>query len=285
MTQFLFGLRNRKMTSRIRSRAWFFTLDNGDENMVAQLCDSFNDIEYVFQLERGSSGMIHFQGVVRYPNAVSNWPEVNAHWERCRNWRQAIKYCTKVDTRIKGPWTNIPKLTWRRTILSPLEGKVLYDWQNDIMNIVKNYADDRTVHWYWDPVGCTGKSSLAKHLVMNRKCCLLNGSSKDSFCALTHYTEDDDIDIVVFDLSRSQENRVSYTAIEGVKNGFFFSGKYESKHVIMNSPHVIVFANFAPDVNKLSLDRWNIVNISAVRTPPSPASGGGSVGIPPFSRE
>ena len=37
--------------------------------------------------------------------------------------------------------------------------------------------------------------------------------------------------------------------------------KYESKPVIRNSPHVIVFANFEPDKSALSEDRWLILNI------------------------
>ena len=38
--------------------------------------------------------------------------------------------------------------------------------------------------------------------------------------------------------------------------------KYESKPICRNSPHVIIFANFEPDLDKLSNDRWIIKKIS-----------------------
>ena len=109
-------LRNRRMASRKKSRAWVFTADNKTLGDVEQFCENLLDAEvyqYVFQLERGESGMVHFQGVCRFQNPRANWPAVEAHWERCRNWRASVKYCTKVDTRIGGPWTNIPNLTWK----------------------------------------------------------------------------------------------------------------------------------------------------------------------------
>ena len=38
----------------------------------------------------------------------------------------------------------------------------------------------------------------------------------------------------------------------------FFSGKYESGMVRYNKPHVIIFANCRPDIEKLSKDRWKV---------------------------
>lgn len=74
-----------------------------------------------------------------------------------------------------------------------------------------------------------------------------------------------DLKMVIFDLERRQENFVSYSAMEQVKNGCFFSSKYESEIVVFNYVHVVVFANFAPDLQALSADRWNITNITPKR--------------------
>jgi hypothetical protein len=49
--------------------------------------------------------------------------------------------------------------------------------------------------------------------------------------------------------------------MENVKDGLFFSTKYESGMVRYNPPHVIVFANVPPDVTKMSADRWVIKEI------------------------
>jgi hypothetical protein len=54
---------------------------------------------------------------------------------------------------------------------------------------------------------------------------------------------------------------VSYAALEEVKDGIFYSGKYESRMCMYNPPHIIVMANFPPDTSKMSKDRWVIKNL------------------------
>lgn len=64
--------------------------------------------------------------------------------------------------------------------------------------------------------------------------------------------------IIVFDFSRSNEDRINYQVIEQLKNGLLFSGKYSSKNKVFDTPYIICFSNFHPDRDKLSEDRWNI---------------------------
>ena len=53
-----------------------------------------------------------------------------------------------------------------------------------------------------------------------------------------------------------------YVVIEGIKDGLYFSGKYASKQLHFKTPNtVIIFANSAPDLQKLSADRWCVYQI------------------------
>lgn len=246
---------------RSRSRAWCFTVNNPSEDTVAQLCLTLHNFEYVFQLEKESTE--HIQGVMRYPNPMDKWPDCGdgIHWERCRNWRASIKYCTKVRTRINGPWTNIPNLKWRRTLIDPMAGLKPHWWQTEILAMIKEEPDNRKVYWYWSTHGGVGKSCLGKSIVMRYNAVLVGGSARDIYCAIKLFTDEKDIDVVIFDIPRSSFNRISYNAIEAIKNGLVFSPKYESGCVTFNSPHCIVFANFPPDVSQLSSDRWVIKQI------------------------
>lgn len=195
-----------------------------------------------------------------------------------------MKYCSKVEGRIDGPWTNVPGLTFRKTIRDPLAGKTLYAWQQEILNLIKTEPDDRTINWFWDRNGRTGKTTLGKHITMNYNALFVNGKANDICCAAATILEERDIDIVIFGLTRSDEARLSYRALESLKDGIFFSGKYESRQCIFNPPHIIVFANFAPNLGALSADRWNIFEITDSRETPigtavdssSPCGGGGS---------
>jgi hypothetical protein len=78
--------------------------------------------------------------------------------------------------------------------------------------------------------------------------------------------------ILLLDIPRSLEEYVSYQGIEEIKNGMFFNTHYEAKMVCYDSPHVVVFANFEPDLSKLSRDRWVLKGPSFT----SPAVQGGT---------
>jgi len=68
--------------------------------------------------------------------------------------------------------------------------------------------------------------------------------------------------IIIFDVPRTNSNHVSYQAIEQIKNGKFFSPKYESGMCRFNKPHIVIFANEPPNTSMLSEDRWIIRELS-----------------------
>lgn len=266
----IFG-NTKKMPKKIRnerSRAWCFTFNNYEFCDVAQLTDYFDehDIEYVFQEEMESTP--HLQGVLRFKNPRSMLFQRDLseriHWERCRSWKLSVKYCTKRDTRVGNVYSNIEGLKWRKTIIDPLLGKELYSWQQEVIDIVSKEPDERRIYWIWDPVGNTGKSSLCKHLVLRRGAIIVGGRCRDAEYAIMKILEERDPEIVCFDIPRSQFNHISYAAIESIKNGMFFSSKYESGQCVFNTPHVLVFCNYEPDYSRLSADRWVTLNAKTV---------------------
>lgn len=132
----------------------------------------------------------------------------------------------------------------------------LRPWQQTLLTTLLLTPHPRTIHWYWDPSGATGKTTFSRYLVSNYDAFYTNGGKHaDIACAY------DMQKIVVFDFTRSQADRVPYSVMEAFKNGMLFSGKYESTTKIFDVPHVLCFANFEPERSQLSLDRWNIVKL------------------------
>lgn len=70
--------------------------------------------------------------------------------------------------------------------------------------------------------------------------------------------EDEDPKIIICDIPRTNLEYINYGAIESIKNGMIYSGKYEGGQCIFDNPHVVVFANELPDGSKMSRDRWRI---------------------------
>ena len=261
----------------VRGRRWCFTWNNptktGEElsGVLNQVCKFF-----VFQKEKGEQGTEHFQGYLEYASqrkfrTVKAHIHGTCHLEKAKgNQKACVVYCTKQDTRIEGPWTNQPGIVEKHVpipVADPLEGKELLPWQNMLTQVLEDEPDPRKIYWIWEETGGVGKTTFAKSLcIRNKKCIYVGGKANDVKCAIGAL--DIKPTIVLWDVPRSAENYVSYAGMEQVKNGIFFSGKYESAMFIMNNPHVVVFANFEPDRSKLSGDRWVVWHVPDAHAEP-----------------
>jgi len=245
---------------------WVLTLNNYTEDELEVLKNTWLDgslvSQYCVQKEIGESGTPHLQGYIAFtkkarPSELFACKRI--HWEKCRSPKDAIAYCSKNDTFAGERWTNIklPKP------IKLLKEEDFYEWQKDIINVIDEEPDDRTIYWYWEGKGGVGKTQFCKYLCMKRGACIMSGKASDCKYGIVKFHEETGNypELVIFDVPRCNLDFISYDAIESIKNGLFFSGKYEGCQVVFNSPHVIVFANEAPDLYKLSLDRWKVSGI------------------------
>ena len=122
--------------------------------------------------------------------------------------------------------------------------------------------NDRQVTWVYDPVGNTGKTVWSKWMIVKHQAIRFE-NAKTTDLAHAYNGEP----IVIFDFSRFVNERVNYGAIESLKNGMIFSGKYQSKSKIFpKGQKIIVLANFLPKTSAMSADRWDIRDWSEVNT-------------------
>lgn len=248
-----------RMEKRVRN--WCFTFNNYTEENIENLAQYFSDkSEYVFQEEVGENGTPHLQGFVSFKNAQrisfqENLPK-QIHWETCKgNKKNNINYCTKKETRNGRIFSN-----FYEELKDEFKYNIITDWQREILELIKTEPDNRTINWYYNETGNIGKTILARHIAIeNERCIVVSGKANDIKFAIAGM--ENKPRIVIWDIPRCNTDYISYSALEEVKNGMFFNGKYESGMTIFNPPHVIVFANVEPEISKLSLDRWNIKKI------------------------
>lgn len=237
------------------SKRWCFTAYNTNVKKMIEMIGS--DGFYVFGEEIcPTTGKQHLQGYIEFnekKRPLECIKSKDIHWEKSKGTpKDNIKYCTKDGKYHTNDKKRVPKP------LRILDEKQLYDWQKDIVEIIKEEPDDRTIHWYWESKGCAGKTSFCKYLSAKYEAIPLEGKKNDIlYCAAMFESE-----VYIWDMERAMEEYVSYGAIEKIKNGYFMCSKYESKPVIRNNPHVFIFANFAPDIKALSIDRWKIIKIN-----------------------
>nr|WAE42477.1 MAG: replication associated protein [Cressdnaviricota sp.] len=173
-------------------------------------------------------------------------------WQACKGDENAnIKYCSKDGNYIKWGFPEPIKIITN-----------LRAWQLQIENICLLPPDDRSVYWYWEDTGNFGKSAFCKYMVVKHNALFCSGGKHSDIINLVFNQDMDNCKIIIFDIPRAHKGAVSYSALESIKNGMICNTKYETGVKIFNPPHIIIFANFAPDKPEmLSLDRWNINNL------------------------
>jgi len=112
--------------------------------------------------------------------------------------------------------------------------------------------------------GGVGKSQFAKYCVATQNCLFFEEGKKSDIMHLIFEAPEDRLECMIVDVPRDNGNNISYKAIESIKNGMIYSPKYEGGYKLFNSPHIFIFANVAPQMERLSNDRWVIKNIDEV---------------------
>jgi len=238
---------------------WFFTFNNYTVEQIEQLEQVFRHEckWYIFQEETGEEGTPHLQGTIslKIKQRLTQLKVLNVaiHWEPTKCVKASIEYCTKYESRSGKIYSYGIDIPDRIEIEEP------YGWQLEVIELLNSKPDKRTIHWYWESEGNIGKSTLCKYLVVKHDALMLTGKSNDMYNMLAKFPNKRKI--IICDIPRSSLGYINYAAIEQIKNGLVFSGKYEGAQLVFNCPHIIVFANEPPDTNQCSLDRWRIVNI------------------------
>ncbi len=273
---------NEKPSGKSKCAVFDFTMpapENWEEtkNTITGLYPSVVK-SYTFQLEKGDSGYMHFQGRIslvkkRYLEEVIGMIHDmdglekmfvrNTCLNSVKNDKEAF-YCLKLDTRVKGPWRDdveevyIPRQVREIEKLFPWQQYVVdhcNDWDTRIINVVVDYS------------GNTGKSTLVQYMRaygLARKIPFSN-DYKD-ICRMVC-----DMPVskcYLFDMPRAiNKDKLYqfYAAIEEIKGGYAFDDRYNFKERCFDCPNIWVFSNSKPDESLLSKGRWVIWNVSDSR--------------------
>jgi len=207
---------------------------------IQEHCD-----EATYQIERAATGQLHLQLAMSLKKKQRfTWLKRHfvpgAHLEITRAVEKAHDYCCKEESRVDGPW--FWPLRVQTQVEDELENVELYDWQQEIKDIVAEKATSRTIYWYWEPDGGVGKTSFARHMAIKYDIAYFNEAKKSDI-----YNNYKGQPIIIFNLnSQVPVERLNFGVFETLKDGILYSGKYEGKTMVYNYPHIIIFANQPP---------------------------------------
>jgi len=252
---------------------WFFTFNGYKDGDMEHLEQEFKLIcdWYVFQEEIGDGthdvpeGTPHLQGTLKLKKRQRMTElkpiEPKIAWFKTISVKGSKCYCSKQKSR------NGKQCVFGIELFDPVEVVEPTGWQLDVMKIVDDKETDRKIHWFWEPTGGVGKTELCKYLMVMRDASFVGGKKADILHSIMKKTPK----VVIVNIPRAEYGFVNYGALESTKDGCIFSGKYEGGAKAFNKPKIICFANSPPDLNMLSADRWNIVNVKELIDAITPA--------------
>lgn len=263
-----------KVIREIESKNWCFTLNNYADDDLTTLRSYSLELSncFIFSKEVGASGTPHLQGYfeLKVKKRMSTIKKIGSpfdrmHLERRRGSKtEAISYCCKEAKRRDIYSYKIEPCMLRNDKprdLNVLEEENLYPWQKDILDIIVERNNcDRSIYWIYENEGHVGKSAFTKFIAHNYGCMLtMKGKMNDIMNAAFEYKGE--LRTVICDIPRSSGNKISTAAIEQLKNGVIINHKFETGQKVIASPVIIIFSNFEPELEGLSLDRWKICEI------------------------
>jgi len=261
---------------------WCFTLHNYTDSHISSIdsiCKS-EKLNYILEKETcPKTGNPHLQGYVFNPSKDKFRPFTvfhnellnSIHWESCSTKQKNIqenniRYCTK-DARKSGDFSIVFSNFYERPRpLKILTEDQLWPWQKELLAISKTEPDERGIIWVYDPITCRGKTKFTKFMIEKQKCICFTGGSRDDIAqvlamAIERGKDLNQITTMIFNFSMEQD-KISYTALEQLKDGLITNTKYHSDTFNFNNPHLFVFSNFLP--NCKSLNRKGVWNIKTI---------------------
>lgn len=176
-------------------------------------------------------------------------------------------YCMDKEKKVvAGPWMDEASKDEKEEEYTGKDLKCMekpLPWQATVIKKLEAEPDDRTVNVVVDKVGNAGKTKLCKWLMWKKMAGFIPyGKAND---ILNKVFKNPWRKSYVVDLSRSKPAETSiadiYHAIEQIKNGMITNGKWETGDKLRMPSHVWIFANFKPDVEAMSQDRWKFWTI------------------------
>lgn len=263
---------------KCRCRKWFGTWNNYSSQEYQNLCNwAIAECKYyIIGKEIGTKNetphlqiWFEFNHQKKYTTMREIFP--GCYWRKGRGkLKDNFQYCRKDEEFFTNVKVNDVltiedfKLNLKKKLLLEYTNIKWKPWQESVLKYLNtNMTAEREILWYWESVGNVGKSFLSKFIVLTFTGVIMADGKKDNIFHQIKLMMDnkEEPKIIILDIPKTCKDFVNYGVIEQIKNGLIYSGKYEGGLCYFEIPKCIIFANFPPELNKWSKDRYKVVEL------------------------
>jgi hypothetical protein len=261
----------KKLTQSPIRKNHFFTFFLKDSSEIPNIIEELKRFAYKGKVQTEVSpttGKQHLQGSIwcKLKHRDTEFKTLKgAHFETLKDVDDVSNYCNKDETH-----DGIYRVAWgfpEPKYIESIPDEKLYDWELEILTILRNPIDQRKIYWYWSKDGCAGKTTFQKYLESNsiegHRYMPLEGEKGDMKNGIIEYKLATGLlpTCVLINIPKVSKGGVSYAGIEVIKDMYFFSGKYKGGVINGARPHIFVFANDPPCLSKMTSGRFVVREI------------------------
>lgn len=236
-----------------------FPIDRTNFERLTESADRLCE-RYVIGIETGDSGYEHYQCrfVFKVPKELATVRNQFAEACDCGHWSKTSKAGRNFDyVEKEGKYFCSWERALRRFALLDLR-----DWQSQLEQIFHN-QDERTVCVVYDPRGNHGKTYFAKYMQATHQAQYV--PQMDSAMDIMAFALEKPHAGYIVDLPRAESVKIKrgmWSAIEQLKNGYIYDKRYKYRDAWRDPARIIVFCNELPEMDSLSNDRWQVLEIA-----------------------
>ncbi len=264
------GLGNSRTKPQISPAVkWCFTHNNYDNKTIEFYSSMIKEKCKVgfFSKEVGEEGTPHLQGYIEFKKksrpCSANLFASHGHWEKSKGTlKENFDYCMNSEDKGRGQeraftFGRVPKE------LKCLKMNEFLNWQKQALTLYnENINDDRHIIWiFGDPE--IGKSAFVRYMLIKHEIILASSGKYRDIINLV-FNQDLELDRdIIFDIPLEAQGKVSFQALEKIKDGMIVNTKYEGGFKVFNPPRIMVFANSEPEYEgKIARDRFRCYRIT-----------------------
>lgn len=240
---------------------WYDFIQKRAEITLPLLIEAFGQLHtnrFVIGEETGLGGYEHYQCRLQFskPYTLNELIEFNRRFGITGEWRPShiknFDYCEK-EGKFYRSWEGA---------LAKFHDLELRNWQRLAIGDLGEQSE-REITCIVDYTGNNGKTYLGKYCEVNHiadYCPVNSGESGEYVAYCLGYKAKG----YIFDIPRCdtiKDKKQMWKAIEQIKNGCLYDGRYAPRKEWIDPPKILVFANEDPPVEYLSMDRWRVYYI------------------------
>jgi len=230
--------------------------------------------KWAFQQERTKEGNLHYQirlslyakkSFEGFKALLDTTILRGAHMSKTAGVNSKnFNYVMKIDSRVRGPWTDSDPNP------DDVDEDVFFPetkMQRGCIDYVKGPIDPRKIRVYVDSKGSCGKSVLISKLRFNKLATIIPPTMEkaEDISAMIMCKPVDRAYVVDLPKSITPKKMASFwSALETIKNGYCSDKRNTFRDRVFKKPHLIVFTNKMPNLEFMSTDRWDIIDISDI---------------------